>query len=128
MKAIMIIYAIILWSGQSLVAQSLNKSLISKDTLGVSHRSFTFLAGETDDGGAAIKGLFHFYKHYISSQDGQKCAFSPSCSEYAYISIKKKGLIFGVIDFFDRFVRCNIFSPEKYVENIGHSVLMDTVE
>ena len=128
MKLITILCAIILWNAQSLVAQSLNETLVSSDTMVLSKRNFIFLSAEAKDGQAAIKGLFHFYKHYISSQDGQKCAFSPSCSEYAYISVKKKGLIVGVIDFFDRFVRCNTFSPENYVEDAEHSVLIDTVE
>lgn len=61
-----------------------------------------------------LSHLFLFYKYYISSQDGSHCTFSPSCSEYALMAIKKRGLIMGAIDFFDRFQRCNTLSPEQY--------------
>ncbi len=56
---------------------------------------------------------FAFYKTFISSQDGVKCTFYPSCSVYALNSIKTNGLI-GVLDAIDRLTRCNGISPEKY--------------
>jgi len=61
--------------------------------------------------------LFMGYKRVISSQDGATCAFHQTCSEYALTSVKRKGLIRGVIDFFDRFTRCNTCSPYKYPVN-----------
>ena len=118
---------IILWSSFS-KAQSLNKLLISKDTVAVSQNSFAFLKGDTKDGTTALKSLFHFYKHYISTQDGQSCGFSPSCSEFAFLSIKKHGVIVGVIDFFDRFARCNPMSHENYPYDAENKVYIDPVE
>lgn len=56
---------------------------------------------------------YHFYKAFISSQDANNCAFHPSCSTYAYETIKLNGLL-GIFDAFDRLTRCNGFSPEKY--------------
>ena len=56
---------------------------------------------------------FAFYKTFISSQDGAKCTFYPSCSVYAFKTIKTNGLL-GVLDAIDRLTRCNGISPEKY--------------
>ncbi len=69
--------------------------------------------------------LFLFYKNFISSQDASSCTFTPSCSEYAMLSIKKQGAIIGTINFFDRFSRCNGLSPENYDIDIEHHVLID---
>lgn len=56
---------------------------------------------------------FAFYKTFVSSQDGVKCTFYPSCSVYALNTIKTNGLL-GVLDAIDRLTRCNGISPEKY--------------
>jgi uncharacterized protein len=56
---------------------------------------------------------FTFYKTFVSSQDGVKCTFYPSCSVYALNTIKTNGLL-GVLDAIDRLTRCNGISPEKY--------------
>ena len=61
-----------------------------------------------------FSSLFVFYKNHISSQDASRCGFHPSCSVYALEAIQKQGLIIGVINFFDRFSRCNGLSPEQY--------------
>jgi putative component of membrane protein insertase Oxa1/YidC/SpoIIIJ protein YidD len=60
-----------------------------------------------------LTGAFAFYKTFVSSQDGMKCTFYPSCSVYALNTIKTNGLI-GVLDAIDRLTRCNGVSPEKY--------------
>ena len=60
-----------------------------------------------------LTGGFAFYKTFVSSQDGVKCTFYPSCSVYALNTIKTNGLI-GVLDAIDRLTRCNGISPEKY--------------
>ena len=38
----------------------------------------------------------------------------PSCSEFGVVSIKKYGVIRGVLKTSDRFLRCHGLSPEKY--------------
>ncbi len=60
-----------------------------------------------------LTGGFAVYKSFVSSQDGMKCTFYPSCSVYALNSIKENGLL-GVLDAIDRLTRCNGLSPEKY--------------
>ena len=64
-----------------------------------------------------ISRLFLFYKTFVSSQDASSCTFTPSCSEYAMMSIQSQGFILGTINFFDRFSRCNGLSPELYSIN-----------
>jgi uncharacterized protein len=61
-----------------------------------------------------LSGLFLFYKNFISSQDGSRCAFHQSCSEYALLAVKQQGAVIGGVNFFDRFTRCNTCSPYQY--------------
>lgn len=62
-----------------------------------------------------FSGLFIFYKSFFSSQDiPGACSFSPSCSEYGLLSIKQKGIFFGILNTFDRLTRCNGMSPYQY--------------
>ncbi|MCF6366986.1 MAG: membrane protein insertion efficiency factor YidD [Bacteroidales bacterium] len=70
------------------------------------------------------KGLIGFYKKFISSQDAGSCPYSPSCSLYAYKSVKKHGIFFGLIKAFDRLSRCNR-SQEEYYEHTKDNKLID---
>lgn len=71
--------------------------------------------------------LFVFYKKYISSQDASSCSFTPSCSEYAIMAIKKQGIFIGLLNFWDRFSRCNGMSPENYSIDHELRLLIDPV-
>ncbi len=71
--------------------------------------------------------LFLFYKRFVSSQDASSCSFTPSCSVYAVQSIKTQGMLMGLINFFDRFSRCNTFSPEHYEIHEQEHLLIDPV-
>jgi uncharacterized protein len=72
--------------------------------------------------------MFFMYKEFFSSQDGQRCSFSPSCSLYSIEAIKNVGLIKGGIMTFDRLTRCNGLSPEKYTIDVKNRVLVDKIE
>lgn len=72
-----------------------------------------------------FSGLFIVYKNFISSQDGQSCSFTPSCSEYGMLSVKKKGLIKGVPAIFDRLMRCHGLAPELYKKDVKTGLLME---
>ncbi len=74
-----------------------------------------------------FSNLFLFYKKYISSQDMARCSFTPSCSEYAIKAIKSQGLIIGVINFFDRFSRCNGINQNYYEKDYELQLLIDPV-
>ena len=70
-------------------------------------------------------GMFLFYKNFISSQDGNRCSFHPSCSEFAVQIIRKKGWFIGTMSTFDRLMRCNSLSPEWYEIDYGRKLLVD---
>lgn len=74
-----------------------------------------------------LTGGFAFYKAFVSSQDGMKCTFYPSCSVYALNSVKTNGLL-GVLDAIDRLTRCNGISPEKYHIHEPSQRFFDPVE
>lgn len=62
-----------------------------------------------------FSNLFLFYKSFISSQDFSSCKFSPSCSEYGIIAIKRIGFLEGVVATFDRLTRCHpLILPGEY--------------
>jgi hypothetical protein len=70
--------------------------------------------------------LFLFYKNYFSSQDLDICVFEPSCSVYAVESIEKNGTLIGLLDGFDRLLRCHSFASLKdYNKNIKTNKLID---
>ena len=72
-----------------------------------------------------FSSMFIFYKKCISSQDGQSCNFSPSCSAYALKAIKKKGIIIGFLATFDRLARCNSPFADGYQIDIHSHKLID---
>ena len=116
------------WSNPGIYGQTLNNALMAQDTIAVSNPEVGFLKENPKDGISAVKALFHIYKHYIASQDAQHCRYSPSCSEYAFLSINKHGMVFGMIDFFDRFTRCNPLSPENYEYDEDKNIFRDPVQ
>jgi putative component of membrane protein insertase Oxa1/YidC/SpoIIIJ protein YidD len=58
--------------------------------------------------------LLRGYQLFLSSQDGPRCQFTPSCSEYARIAIRLHGLPVGLLMASDRYQRCNGLRPERY--------------
>lgn len=71
---------------------------------------------------------FIFYKKHLSSHDYGKCNFTPSCSEYALEAINKQGVVLGIINFFDRFSRCNGLNHTDYKIDSQKKILYDPVE
>lgn len=61
-----------------------------------------------------FSGLFLFYKTFFSSQDLTVCTFTPSCSEYGILAVKKFGMLKGGVMTMDRLTRCNGLSPHNY--------------
>ena len=58
--------------------------------------------------------LLRGYQVFLSSQDGPRCQFTPSCSEYARIVIRRHGLLAGLLMAADRYQRCNGLERERY--------------
>ena len=61
-----------------------------------------------------FSGLFLMYKTFFSSQDLTVCTFTPSCSEYGILAVKKYGVIKGGVMTMDRLTRCNGLTPQNY--------------
>jgi putative membrane protein insertion efficiency factor len=59
-------------------------------------------------------GCVRFYQRGISPLIGPRCRYSPSCSEYMILAIKKYGLLRGVARGAWRILRCNPFSHGGY--------------
>ncbi len=72
-----------------------------------------------------FSALFLGYKTLISSQDGVSCNFTPSCSEYGMLAVKKRGAFIGIMMTFDRLTRCHGFSPNKYKRDDETELLID---
>jgi uncharacterized protein len=74
---------------------------------------------------AIFGGLFLMYKTIFSSQDNNVCSFTPSCSEFGLMAVKKYGPIVGGIRTMDRLSRCNGLSPAKYQMDFVSKLLVD---
>jgi hypothetical protein len=106
LKNIKIIFVFILVSFIGGVVYSQTKDEIQKmkcpETKETHKNHFEIASNNSNGIKFVFSAFFIFYKEFISSQDRPSCNFTPSCSEYALISIKKKGVILGVLSTFDR--------------------------
>ena len=59
-------------------------------------------------------GSIRFYQLFISTQDRPVCNFTPSCSQFGIESIRKFGIIKGIMLTSDRLQRCNGTSVPYY--------------
>ncbi len=71
--------------------------------------------------------LFTVYGNLISSQDGSRCGFYPTCSGYCRQAISKHGVLKGTIQGLDRLTRCNGLTPAKYTFDPERKKLIDHV-
>jgi putative component of membrane protein insertase Oxa1/YidC/SpoIIIJ protein YidD len=67
--------------------------------------------------------LLGFYSRYISSQDRSECLFYPSCSVYMSESVKKAGIIIGILKGLDRLARCNGIGNKQYEYTYDHKMI-----
>lgn len=51
--------------------------------------------------------LIRFYQKFISPHIPQSCLYHPGCSTYTLVSIKRFGVIIGLLNGFFRLFRCN---------------------
>ncbi|NOZ47685.1 MAG: membrane protein insertion efficiency factor YidD [Chlorobi bacterium] len=127
MKNIIIILFLIISfysEGQSKYELELLKSTLSSAP---KKQTWSFVRSYSNEYDFMFSHLFLFYKNFISSQDANSCSFTPSCSIYAIQAIKKQGVVIGLINFFDRFTRCNSMSPENYLIDKHSHLLIDPV-
>lgn len=70
-------------------------------------RLFRFLS---DALAAILIWPVRFYQAAISPMLGPKCRYTPTCSEYFILAVKKYGPFRGALKGFWRILRCNPFS------------------
>ena len=58
--------------------------------------------------------LLRLYQVVLSSQDGPRCMFHPSCSEYAKQALAGRGALIGSLMAVDRYLRCNGVDRDLY--------------
>jgi putative membrane protein insertion efficiency factor len=58
--------------------------------------------------------LIHLYQHTFSILFGPCCRFTPSCSAYASLSIRRFGIVEGAWLALRRLVKCHPFHPGGY--------------
>ncbi len=112
--------------GQSHIDEELTLLFTPKDTV---KQDFTYpLRTAQNDISTLVSLGFLFYKTFISSQDTPSCVFTPSCSEYAVLSVQKKGLIVGWLNTFDRLSRCHgLVNHHHYSFDAEHQRYHDPV-
>ena len=87
------------------------------------------LAEETSVGKIAGLAVLRIYHTFLSGRTGGHCVFHPSCSRYSYYSVKKYGLIKGIIMSNERLFRCHGWSHDyNYPHDYETSLLSDPVE
>jgi putative component of membrane protein insertase Oxa1/YidC/SpoIIIJ protein YidD len=123
---ISIIFLFLAASSFKIAAQNANSNRFKNCFQQEKHaHEYEFAKGNTNELQAVFSGLFLFYKFAISSQDYNKCTFTPSCSEYGLLSVKKHGVIIGMLATIDRLQRCNGLSPTKYDIDLDARLLID---
>lgn len=63
---------------------------------------------------ALLVGLIRVYQRMFSPLFGNACRFHPSCSNYMIESLRKYGLIIGVVRGVRRISRCHPWDPGGY--------------
>jgi hypothetical protein len=66
-------------------------------------------------GGKVLKSFADVYWFFISDVDGDNCSFSPTCSSFFILAVKKTNIFQGTLMFADRFTRdLNLFKLNHY--------------
>jgi putative membrane protein insertion efficiency factor len=71
--------------------------------------------------------LLRLYQVVLSSQDGPRCMFHPSCSEYAKQALIMHGAVAGTLLAIDRYLRCNGVDRDLYPYDPTLRKLLDPV-
>ena len=71
--------------------------------------------------------LLRLYQVGLSSQDGPRCMFHPSCSEYAKQALVRRGAVVGSLLAIDRYLRCNGLDRDLYPYDPSLKKLLDPV-
>ena len=106
-----LLLGLLLSKNDSLAQVSLYRNVLPDGNI---KKEYTEAKNNQNEVQVLFSGLFLFYKTFFSSQDLTVCTFSPSCSEYGILAVKKFGMIKGGVMTMDRLTRCNGLSPQNY--------------
>ena len=62
----------------------------------------------------ALTALVALYQRLLSSQDGARCPFQLSCSQYAKLAVERYGPVSGIVLAADRLQRCHGMGESYY--------------
>jgi putative component of membrane protein insertase Oxa1/YidC/SpoIIIJ protein YidD len=116
---ILFLFGIVLLNHVELIGQTFNDSIYLKKIIKYNAEQTNYdeyLNNDASEANQLISFSFYFYKKYISSQDVDACVFYPSCSVYTIRAVEKKGVFKGLLEGFDRLMRCNSFVNQKDYE------------
>jgi putative membrane protein insertion efficiency factor len=85
------------------------------------------LSDSTSELEMAGLAAIRLYQVVLSSQDGPRCMFHPSCSEYAKQALARHGAIVGSLMAADRYMRCNGMDRDLYPNDPDSKKLLDPV-
>ena len=85
------------------------------------------LSESTNELEMAGLALLRLYQVVLSSQDGPRCMFHPSCSEYAKQALAERGVVVGTLLAVDRYLRCNGVDRDLYPYDPTLRKLLDPV-
>ena len=105
---ILVIFPFILW-GQKPYSADSSLLLNNNQSITITH----------------YKGVYGFYKKYISTQDGNVCTFGTSCSTFAKDAIHMNGFWLGLLLTADRLCRCNNHNQSFYRHESSMDPLSD---
>jgi putative membrane protein insertion efficiency factor len=88
-----------------------------QDLPDLSAKSPLDLKNESNELKMAGLALLRLYQVVLSSQDGPRCMFHPSCSEYAKLALSEHGAIIGSLMAIDRYLRCSCIPTTRSGEN-----------
>ncbi|MGI6401849.1 MAG: membrane protein insertion efficiency factor YidD [Thermoguttaceae bacterium] len=62
----------------------------------------------------ALIASARFYQVAVSPMLGPHCRYTPTCSQYCILALRKHGIILGLLKTFWRILRCHPFSKGGY--------------
>jgi putative component of membrane protein insertase Oxa1/YidC/SpoIIIJ protein YidD len=71
---------------------------------GAGETAYDVLVGKTEEEESVVDKVLRFYQENISSHDGARCLFYPTCSQFAGQTVKEYGLFLGMLMTIDRMV------------------------
>jgi putative membrane protein insertion efficiency factor len=92
-----------------------------------SDKSRLDLKNRTNELEMAGLAVLRLYQVVLPSQDGPRCMFHPSCSEYAKLALAQHGIFTGSLMAIDRYLRCNGVNRELYPYDPVRRKLLDPV-